>query len=77
MDGLARGLAFVALGREREIYHHDGIFLDDADQEDDADDRDDAEIVARNHQRQQRAYARRRQRGKNRDWVDVALVKHA
>ena len=49
-------------GGEREIDDHDGILLDDADQQDDADDADDAEVVAAQHQRQQRANPGRRQR---------------
>ncbi len=39
--------------------------------------RDDAEIVAGEHQREQRADAGRRQRRQDRDRVDVALVEHA
>ena len=35
---LARRHAFVALGVEREVDHHDRVLLDDADQQDDADD---------------------------------------
>ena len=38
VDRLARRLAFVALGVEREVDHHDRVLLDDADQQDDADD---------------------------------------
>ena len=38
------GHAFLAFGLEREIDHHDGVLLDDADQQHDADQRDDAEI---------------------------------
>ena len=36
-------LALVAFGLEGEIDHHDGVLLDDADEQDDADERDDAE----------------------------------
>ena len=46
IDRLARRQAFDALGLQREIDHHDGVFLDDADQQNDADDGDDVEIVA-------------------------------
>ena len=38
IDRLARRLALVALGLEREVDHHDGVLLDDADQQNDADD---------------------------------------
>ena len=70
-------LPSLALGFEREVDHHDRVLLDDADQEDDADDRDDAEIAAVEHQREQRADARGRQRREDRDRMDVALVEHA
>ena len=71
------GLAFLALGFEREVDHHDGVLLHDADQQDDADQRDDAEIGVADHQGQQRADARRGQRRKNRDGMDVAFIQHA
>ena len=38
------GMPCVALGFEGEVDHHDGVLLDDADEQDDADERDDAEI---------------------------------
>ena len=40
-----RRLAFLAFGFEREVDHHDGVLLHDADQQDDADERDDVEIL--------------------------------
>ncbi len=36
----------VALGLEREVDHHDGVLLDDADQQDDADERDHRQLRA-------------------------------
>ena len=53
------------------------VLLHDADQQNDADHGDDAEIGVGEHQRQQRAYAGRGQRGQNRDGMDVAFVEHA
>ncbi len=41
----SRGACPVALGLEREVDHHDGVLLDDADQQHDADDADDVEVV--------------------------------
>jgi hypothetical protein len=38
-------LALLALGLQREIDHHDGVLLDDADQQHDADDGDDVQIL--------------------------------
>ncbi len=46
MDCLKRAFAFVALGYQREVDHHDGVFLDDADQENDADEGDQRQVVA-------------------------------
>ena len=76
-NGVLRSLAFVALGFQGKIDHHDRVLLDDADEQHDADERDHAEVAARDEQRQQRAHARRRQRGKNRDRMDVAFVQNA
>ena len=77
VDGLARRLACLALGFQREVDHHDGVLLHDADQQDDADERDDVELHAEDQQREDRADAGRGQRGENRDRMDVALVEHA
>ena len=77
VDGLFGRLAFLALRLQREIDHHDGVLLHDADQQNDADQRDHVEIVVRDQQRQNRAHTRRRQRGENRERMDVAFVEHA
>src|SRR5208337_1146965 len=76
-NGLFGGEALVALGGDGEVDHHDAVLLDDADQEDRADQRDEAELVAEQHQRRERAEARRRQGRENRQRVDEALVEHA
>ena len=79
--GLVNGLhgrqPFGALGVEREVNHHDGVLLHDADQQDDADQRDQRQVLAAQQQRQQRAHARRRQAREDGDGVDVALIEHA
>jgi hypothetical protein len=75
-DGVAGGLAFLALRVEGEVDDHDAVLLDDADQEDDADDGDDAEVAAGEHQRQERAETGRGQGRQDRDRVDEALVEH-
>ena len=67
----------LAFGLEGEVDHHDGVFLHDADQQDDADQRDDAEFRAAEHQSQDGAHARGRQRGENRDGMNVALVQNS
>ena len=74
VDRVNRSHALLPLGLEREIDHHDGVLLDDADQQDDPDQRNHAEIVAAEYQRQQGAYAGRRQGGQDRDGVNVAFV---
>ncbi len=38
--------ALFAFGFQREVDHHDGVLLHDADQQHDADQRDNAEVVA-------------------------------
>ena len=67
----------MPLGGQREIDHHNGVLLHNADQQDDPDHGDDAQIGMRQHERQQRAHARRGQRGKNRDRMDVAFVENS
>src|ERR1700688_777873 len=44
-DGVFGAFAAFALGLQSEIDHHDGVFLDDADEEDDADDGNDVEVL--------------------------------
>src|SRR5215470_1787953 len=62
---------------EGEIDHHDGVFLDDADQHHDADHGDDREIHLEHDQHDQRADTRRRQAGDDGDRVDEALIEDA
>ncbi len=76
VDRLLRLHAMIALSLEREVDHHDGVLLHNADQQDDADQRDHTQIHVKQQQRKDRADARRRQRRKNRDRVNVALVQH-
>ena len=76
-DRLARREALLALRVQGEIDHHDGVFLDDADQQDDADDAEHVQIVAGDDQSQHGADACRRERRKNGDRMDEALVEDA
>src|SRR6266699_3239237 len=57
VDGVERSLALFAFGFEGKINHHDGVFLDDADEQDDANQRDDAEFRAAQEQGENRANA--------------------
>ena len=76
VNRLARRLAFLALGIEREVDHHDRVLFHNADKEHDADDGDHTEILTENYQCQQRSDAGRGKRGENRDRMDEALVEY-
>ena len=75
--GLQRRDAARALGLERKVDDHDGVLLDDANQQKHADERNDGELHVEKHERQHRAHARRRQGGEHGDRVDQAFVKNA
>ena len=77
IDRLARGKPAVAFRLEREIDHHDGVLLDDADEEQDADEGEEREGRVRDDEGENRADARRRQRRQDCQRMDVALVEHA
>ena len=74
VDGVLGAQPFAALGLERKVDHHDGVFLDNADQQDDADQRDDIKVVAAQKQGNQRPHRGRGQRGEYRDRMDEALI---
>jgi len=77
VNGVERRLAFLAFSFEREVNHHDGVFLDDADQQDDANERDDAKFRATKQEGKDGADSGGRKRGKNRNRMDVAFVQNA
>src|SRR5271168_2903052 len=77
VDGLFRGLAVFALSLEREVNHHDAVFLHDSNEQDDAYERDHAQFLMADHQRQAGADAGGGQGGKNGDGMNVALVEDA
>ena len=66
----------LALGFEREIHHHDAVLLHNPDEQDDADDRYHAQILAKQHEGQERAYSGGGQSGKDGDWVNEAFIEH-
>ena len=76
-DRFVRRHAAVALRIEREVDHHDGVFLDDADQHQDADHGDDRKIHVEQPQHRQRADRSRGQAGQNGERVDIAFIQHA
>ena len=76
-DGVVRRQMLLALRLDGEVHHHDAVFLHDADQQNDADQRHHRQIDVEHQQYQQRAHARRGQRGENRQRMDVALIEHA
>jgi len=51
-DGVVGVLALVPLGGQSEVDHHDGVLLDNADQQNNANDRDNAEVVVSEKERQ-------------------------
>src|SRR6266481_8986617 len=64
------------LGIKREVDHHDGVLLDDADEQDDGDHPHQRQVVAGDHERDQRPDASRRQGRQNRDRMNGALIEH-
>jgi len=60
-----------------KINHEDSIFLDDADQKDDADQRDNVQVRLDELNREKRADAGRRKRGKNGDGMNETLIEDA
>ena len=67
----------ATLSVESDINHHDGIFLDNADEHDEADEGVDVEVETEKHQREQRAEAGGGQARENRDGMDEAFVENA
>ena len=76
-DRLGGVEAFLALGGDGEVDHHDAVLLDDADEQNGADERDQTELVAEQHERRQRAQASRGQRRQDGQRVNEALVEDA
>lgn len=70
-------MAFQTFGFEREVDHHDGVLLHDADQQHDADDAHDVEIHPEQIEPDQCTDGGRRQGGEDRDRVDIALIENA
>src|SRR5471032_2442582 len=67
----------VTLGIEREIYQHDAVLLDDADQQDDADQRDHAQVEMKGHEQQHCADAGGGQGREDGDRMDHALIEYS
>ena len=59
IDRFFGGFIFLAFGGQREVDHHDRVFLHDSDQQDDADERNDAEVHVEKQEREHRAHTRR------------------
>ena len=68
-------LAFVALGGQSKINHQNGVLFYNSDQQNDSDNRNHREFGARDHERQQCAHARRGQRRKNRNGMNITFIK--
>ncbi len=76
VNRLPRRHALFAFGGQREVDHHDGVLLHDADQQNDADDGDHVQLAARQPQRQQRPDPGGGQGGEDRDRMDKAFIQH-
>src|ERR1700756_5402513 len=76
-DGVLGAFAAFALGLQGEVDHHDGVFLDDADEQDDADNGDDVEVLLEKHQSEHRADAGGWERRNDGERVHEAFVKDA
>ncbi len=70
-------LSLLAFCLQSEIDHHDGVLFYDSDQQHNANDGDDVQILLKEHQCEHRAYARRRQRGDDRQGMDQAFIQNA
>ena len=77
VDGLFGFHSLIAFGFEGEVDHHDGVLLDDSDEQNDADEGDDRKIDVEDEQGEDSADASGREGRENRDGVDVAFVQHA
>src|SRR5438874_556022 len=77
VNGIERRLPFLAFGLESEVDHHNGVFLDNADQENDADEGNDAELSVADQESKNRADAGGRERGKNSDGVNETFIQNA
>ena len=77
VDRIGRVLSVLALALQCKVDHHDSVFLHNADQQNDADDGDDAEVLLEKMSASNAPTPGRRQRGKNRDGMNEALVQDA
>jgi PAS domain-containing protein len=72
-----RALAFLPFGDQREIDHHDGVFLHDADEQNDPDDGNHVQVDLEQHQRQHGADTGRRHRRDDGQRMYQTLIEHA
>src|SRR5271156_3154653 len=77
VDRLLGAFAFLAFRFQREIDHHNAVLFHDPNEQDNSYQRNDAQFGSANQESQNRANARGRQRGKNRERMNIALVKNA
>ena len=77
IDGVFGRLVFFALRIKSEVNHHDGVFLDDADQQQDADQGDDVQVVVREQESEESSNTSRGQRGKDRYGMDITFIQNS
>src|SRR5258708_29102615 len=73
-DGVSRVLSLYSLRKEREVNHHNRVLLNNSDKQDDADDGDHVQLALKENQGKDGSDTRRRQSGKDRNWVHQALM---
>ena len=76
-DGVRRFASLLPLGLEREVDHHDRVFLHEADEQHDADERVHAQVDVKDQQRERRTERRERQSGQNGDRMYETLIQDA
>ena len=76
MDGVLWCHTLVALSVNGKVDHHDRVLFDDTNEQDDANDADHAQVIAAQHQRQQRTHAGRWQGGEDGERVHIAFIQH-
>src|SRR6267378_3897692 len=76
-DGVFGAFAAFAFGLQGKINHHDGVFLDDTDEQDDADDGNDVEVLLEEHESEHGADAGGGKRGNDGQRMHETFVKDA
>ena len=74
IDGIHGALPFIPFRLQGKVDHHDGIFLDNADEHDDTDEGIEVKVFPEDKQGDERPETGRREAGQNGEGMDIALV---